>query len=249
MKIRQFWRDLHGYKYDISDKSNPVLVWQIEMPIEIRSITLTDENELFVGVQEPDADYIHLLDLDTGETLWKSSTAYEMTGSLGDVSYEGWIRAAKADAKYLYTISHQTIQAYSKDTGQRVWITDWLWDECPGDGVVIVEDMEMSEDSLFISPDDGSCVLSISKKNGAVNWSRSSSISPDNYYTFGGKPAYHNGVVYASNGVLWAFDAKTGEVLSITNNLDAFSLSTWVQYAADKIIVWGTRITAYKPVR
>lgn len=66
--------------------------------------------------------------------------------------------------------------------------------------------------------------------------------------TFGGRPVYHNGVLYASNGHLWAFDGDTGEVLSFTPEWN-YALYTHLHIYKGDVVTWGGNLTVYKAIR
>jgi outer membrane protein assembly factor BamB len=225
------------YSFDISNPEKPVLNWRLQAPKWLTDIVL-DEGWLYVGVQiSENAPSVFKLNPKDGSTVW-SATTYADT-----VQYPHFVEAMAIRGDKLFVSASSTMQAFDKNTGKRIWISEplpcgWLGF---GDSWVL----ELDDKSIYATV--GSCVYSIAQADGKVNWIMSA-VDTDANFTFSDKPTLYNGVVYAANGYLWAIDAETGKVLGMSR-ADNDSQGSYIHVYKNQIIVWGKNLYAYKPIR
>jgi len=136
---------------------------------------------------------------------------------------------------------------FDRGTGEELWSTSL--DTC-SDGAGFANALEVGDGKVFISPSSGSCLFAVDLTTGKEVWTvETGEVGPDGAISIGGKPLYHNGVVYTSVERLWALDARTGRVLSFASQKAYNTTDTVIHYANGEILVWGDELTAYKPVR
>jgi outer membrane protein assembly factor BamB len=228
------------FAYDVSDLRQPKLLWEREFIARLSSLAVDEQGGVYVGLAlYTGLDVVQSINPNNGQTIWSNDAVQpEYPTTLVVVG----------DKVITAILGSYTIQAFDRTTGEALYVSEDLSVLCP-DGQGTIKNFEVAEGSLYVSPESGTCVYAINADTGKVLWTHTSQIDPNTNFTYGGKPKYVNGVVYASNSALWALDAKTGEVLSISSNRDDDALFTNVQYANGEILVWGKNLTAYKPIR
>ena len=234
----------HLYAYDLTDPVNPSLVWKISYDYDFKTMTVDNEGNLFVSMattKDLDVALKQLNPVD-GSVIWQASTRTEEESVLQRSAY-----TLEVDGGKLFAIAFGTVQAFSKETGERLWVSELL--RCSSDGIQSIYAMELAEGNAYIAPAGGSCVFGVDLTDGNILWMHNAKVVPSAWFSYGGKPKYYNGVVYATNSYLWALDAQTGEVLSLSKIQDRLATQTYIQEYNGEILVWGEKLRAYKPVR
>jgi outer membrane protein assembly factor BamB len=234
------------FAYDISNPREPKLLWEQEVAKALTALAVDEKGTIYVGIALGNGNgSLQSLDPQNGEPVWEADTS--LTADPNDAGTPSAI--ITLGEKVITGIDKSfTIQAFNRITGNRLYASESLEDLCP-DGQGSVDFIEVGDSDVFVSPDAGTCVYGINGETGEVLWTHSAGIDPTTDFTYGGRPKYVNGVVYASNSALWALDAQTGKVLSISSNRDEDAIFTNVQFANGQILVWGKNLTAYKPIR
>lgn len=232
------------YALDVREAVNPKLLWTKTYP-ETRtwSMQATDEGHLLVGLdgRRNKSDFNLVKLSKSGETLWQIR-ADEVPNILPD-----WYIAPnyiEIENNHIYVASLERMQSFDLATGKQQWVSPDFTKAC-NDSSNRIDDFLIHEDSIYLSPTVGSCIFSIDKLTGKLNWTLSS--REDTFATFGGEPAIKNGVVYVSDGFLWAIDAKTGKKLARSSDFDRGSHGAFIKATDDAILVWGSRLRSFKP--
>lgn len=105
------------------------------------------------------------------------------------------------------------------------------------------------DEVLYGSPAGDHCLFAIDLKTGRKLWDFKAPQSG----TFDNKPVVVNGVVYASNGRVYAVDAKDGQLLAASEVYDRslqFERGN-IHYdpPRNQLIMWGEKIYSFKPIR
>lgn len=140
-----------------------------------------------------------------------------------------------------------SVQAFEAATGKHLWTAPL--DGC-SDDAGFVDALAVGGGMVFASPSLGSCLYAVDLATGRGAWTfQTGLVGSDGAISIGGRPLYHNGVVYTSVERLWALDAATGKVISSASQPAYNTTDTAVHYANGEILVWSDDLTAYKPVR
>ena len=231
------------HAYDLTEPASPSLVWKISYDYNFKAVAVDETGNLFVSMATTkDLDVaLKRLDPADGSVIWQTSTRTEK------VNEQLAAYALEVEGEKLFAAALGTLQAFNKETGERLWVSDPL--VCTSDGIQVVSAIELAQDTAYLAPRGGSCVFAIDLADGSMLWMHNAKVVPGAWFTYGGKPKYYNGVVYATNSFLWALDAKTGKVLSLSNIQDRLAQFTYIEEYGGEILVWGERLRAYKPVR
>jgi outer membrane protein assembly factor BamB len=206
----------------------------------IDRLLVKDADHLYVTVRDT-ASRLLLLD-GSGTERWSRQLAPDgQTFALG-----------AAMGLYRDTIIIQAgtagLQAYRQADGSKAWASFPSIDVCPSGRSPVAFRMTIGADRVFLGHFGGDCVLSFRADTGAPAWI----FDAPNKVTFDTEPLYLNGVVYATNGRLWALDAETGRALAA--GPDDLQDNTGAPLAYDaprnQIVTWGgTGVFAYTPLR
>lgn len=119
---------------------------------------------------------------------------------------------------------------------------------CPsGGGTTFYRSVSVEDNLVMLSPSGDNCISGWDARTGERKWVLDAKVN-----TFDNRPLLLNGVVYASNTFLWAWDAETGEVLGRSGRLlKAQGLPGTVKYHAkrNQLLIWADQIWAFKPLR
>jgi outer membrane protein assembly factor BamB len=206
----------------------------------IDGLLVQDQDHLYVTVRDT-ASRLLLLD-GTGTERWSRQLAPEgQTAALG-----------AAMGLYKDTIIVQAgtagLQAYRQADGSKAWASFPSIDVCPSGASPLAFRMAIGQDRVFLGHFGGHCVLSFRADTGAPAWI----FDAPNRVTFDTEPLYLNGVVYATNGRLWALDAETGRALAAGPDDLQDNTGAPLSYDAprNQIVTWGgTGVFAYTPLR
>jgi outer membrane protein assembly factor BamB len=232
--------------YDISQPETPKQLWVSDL----NSKSVFDfavDGDLYVTTLNLQGDSLFRISAEDGSIIWKARNNYpngngylygEYSGAQGITTFENKVIVG----------SSQTIQAFDKNTGKRIWLSPEL--QCRG-GVPggYAAKLEVGGGKVYAQYNSMDCVHAINLSDGSVSWVVSAGDYPGLGGGFSGKALYHNGVVYSANGRLYAIEASSGKVLSISRNLDRYAHETTPQLIDGEIVIWGLDITAYKPLR
>ena len=232
------------YAYDVSAPDRPTLLWQQVFETRLWALNLDDEGkQLYVGVAKYQGkSNLQAVDPEDGHVVWTADTTYTDLQTFAQAP-----TAISVEAGRVIAAVETSVQAFDETTGERLYVSELL-ETCP-DGPGTVTSLELGEGKVFVSPSSGTCVYGINLADGTLAWTHSARRDEDTSFTYGGRPVYVNGVVYASNSALWALDAKTGEVLSLAGKRDNDATNTYLHYVNGEVLVWGDDLTAYKPLR
>ncbi len=231
------------YAYDVSVPDKPVELWRRTFEARISSLAVDEAYVYIGGVSERAEANILKLSVNDGQNLWQG----DLQGFGRDRPFAQLLTVAGEQLlAYAFELSG-TIQAFDRQTGKRLWTASL--DNCR-DSAGFASSLEIGDGLAFISPSTGSCLYAVDLSNGKGAWTfQTGSVGPDGAISIGGKPLYHNGVIYTSVERLWALDAETGKVLSFAGQPAYNTTDTTIHYANGEILVWGDDLTAYKPVR
>jgi outer membrane protein assembly factor BamB len=227
------------YAFDISDPETPNVKWAMKFAWRLNDITVDEQGYIYLAIQEnANKDATFKIDPNTRNILWSANT---FTPSIG---YTMDPKAIALNGQQLIVSTGTTVQAFNTQTGTHLWMTKELF--C-GQAPQAAWHLEPGEDAVFFTA--GSCVKAVNSTTGQVIWEFDSDTANQGLgNTFGDKALYHNGVVYAYNGTLWALDAPTGEVLSKQEDKDSTSNFSSVHLYNNQILIWNKYLTAYKPI-
>lgn len=225
------------YAFDISEPDKLTLLWSTELDYATSSLS-ADATGVYAGLfDHPESLDVVRLDAATGEVVWTAS-------SYTDTVYEARTPASLAlKDNALFVNTANTMQAFDTETGERLWLSEPL--SCETDGPYPGYVQTLDDKDIYFTI--GACVMSVSQKDGKINWIMSA-LDSSKRFTFSAQPLLHNGVLYTVNGYLWAIEADTGKVLSRSQKSDP-SQFAYIHEYNNQIIVWGGNLLAYKPVR
>lgn len=231
------------YALDVREVVNPQLLWtKTYNGARTWSMQATNEGHLLLGLANK-SDGLNLFKVDsrTGETVWAIQANKDKT-----VFPEFYIAPdyIEIENTSVYVTSSDKMQSFDLATGKQNWVSPNLTKAC-NDSSGQMDDFLIHEDSIYVSPTSGSCIFSIHKLTGKLNWTLST--REDTFATLGGEPAIKDGVVYISDGFLWAIDAKTGKKLARSSDFDRGSHGAYIKATNNAILVWGSRLRSFKP--
>ena len=140
------------------------------------------------------------------------------------------------------------LQAYKLETGAKAWADFPNTDICPGGHSISTANLTIAADKIYMGPSGGTCVQAYQADTGKLAWV----FNASNDVTFNTKPLYLNGVVYASNNILWALDAETGKALAQAPDEVGDNTGSPLAYdpVDNQILHWGTTgVFAYRPLK
>ncbi|GAA5533652.1 PQQ-binding-like beta-propeller repeat protein [Deinococcus aluminii] len=139
-----------------------------------------------------------------------------------------------------------TVTAYQNDGTERWKNPDII---CPGGVTTILSHIVLHDDLAIISPFGDQCYTVLDLNTGAKRFV----FSPPVGGSFGQIPAIVNGVMYATNGFLWAVDLKDGTVLGRSKTaLDYAQGKTGTvifDQPRNQLLVWAGKLNAFTPLR
>lgn len=230
------------YALDISDIGNPKSLWNKTFPENlIWDMDISPDGSLLVSLRDGDINFIKLVGK-TGEVLWQVGSREKPYHLYKTIDH------LEVDNDYIYATNFDKLQSYNLTTGEKRWLSPNLTEACQDNSGQIL-DFLIVDNIIYATPTSGSCVFAIYKDTGALKWTLSSRVDENAFYTFGGKPALRNGVLYVANGYLWAIDAETGEKITRHNSLDYYSQGAYIQATDSQVLVWGTELRSYALLR
>ena len=232
------------YKFRTADllRSDAQPVWTRSYPgYSLASLLVPDEDHIVVSVNAEVSRSMVALNgqgqqrwtVDVAPATQTVSSAYILS------SYKDLVIAHAGAAG---------LQAYKLETGVKAWADFPNTDICPGGHSISTSNLTIAADKIYMGPSGGTCVQAYQADTGKLAWV----FNAPNDVTFDTKPLYLNGVVYASNNVLWALDAETGKALAQAP--DEVGDNTGMPLAYDpvdnQLLHWGsTGVFAYRPLR
>lgn len=230
------------YAMDISDATNPQPLWNKTFSKNIIwDMSSSPDGSLLVSLRDGDINFVKLAGK-TGEILWQVSSVEEPKHLYRTIDH------IEVDGGYIYTSNHDKLQSYDLATGEKRWLSPNFTEACQ-DNSGGTDDFLIVGDIIYATPSSGSCVFAIYKDTGKLKWTLSSRVDANAFYTFGGKPALRNGVLYVANGYLWAIDAETGKKITRHDSLDYYSQGAYIQATDSQVLVWGTELRSYALLR
>ena len=230
------------YVYDVSNPMEPALLWQSEQPKMLSSVNVDESGDVYITLFAGDyEDSVFKLAGDDGRELWRSGTHDSSIDSLYTGTYAEIVSGrlvVEAQSRYI---------AYNLQTGQKEWISDPLI--CDDAGYQNTYSFLAVDGTIYRNSGGGSCILAMDASKGKLLWTFNTSETPSSL-TFGGRPALHEGNLYASNGRLFTLDAATGELVSFSPDERArYSDLTHVHIYEGQVVVWGQNLTLFEPVQ
>jgi outer membrane protein assembly factor BamB len=240
-------------KYEISDPKNPQEIWRKTFDHNVDSLVV-DDIHVYTGRYQfsnyADADTITTLNSNDGSIAWKSTTNQPDVYPELPVFLPNWSSTRQfslfEDTLLVMTYAGD-LQAFSKSTGKRLWVTANIHKTtkgCYATGKYILQD-----GVIYLSSESDSCVFALNAKDGSLKWIFDAHTYSGKNSTFGGKPAVYHGVVYAANSWLWALDATTGEPISVSSVQDGAATFQNVQVVNGEVIIRGSNLTAFKTIQ
>lgn len=230
------------YALDITDIQQPKPLWHKEYPKDIIwEMSVSHDGALLVALRDGDINLIKLSA--TGEQLWAVDSHEEPRHLYKTIDH------IETDGNYIYTTIFDKLQSFDLVTGEKRWLSPNLTEACGGNTSGQIDDFLMVDAIIYATPTSGSCVFAIHKNTGELKWTLSSRVDRNAYFTFGGEPALHNGVLYVANGYLWAIDAETGEKITRHDSLDYRSQGAYIKIVDEQVLVWGTELRSYALLR
>lgn len=231
------------YKYNRADllkpDAQPVWTKKYEQ-FNLASFYARDDDHIFVA---PNDGSFQIFSLDgNGQQRWMTQTSQNKDLIVGQ-SF-----TMKTYKNSLIIEAGTTgLMALDMDTGKMLWDKPASLNVCPMTGTTSFQ-ITIADDKILVGPWAGSCVQAYDASTGKLDWV----FASPNQATFDTMPLYHNGVVYATNSVLYALDATTGKLLAQGNEfLDSNTGAPLVyDLSHDEILQWGlTGLFAYKPIK
>lgn len=139
------------------------------------------------------------------------------------------------------------LMALDMDTGKMVWDKPASINVCPLTGTTSNQ-ITIADDKIFVGPWAGSCLQAYHADTGKLAWV----FESPNRITFNTTPLYHNGVIYATNSIMFALDANTGKLLAQGDQYLNENVGTPIVYdpVRNEILQWGlTGLFAYKLIK
>lgn len=208
---------------------------------QIAALQVADAEHLYVSSWSDSESRVYALG-GGGQTLWQQ-----------DVVLPGWARGganvmALSGQQLVVQASSAGLQSFDTQTGKRTWKAPVQIDVCPSGPSPYAQEMTIGGGRVYLGHSGGSCVLAFSLATGALDWV----FDAPNQSTFDTQPLYLNGVVYATNGRLWALDAATGKQLAVAQEDQGANSGTPLSYdpVGRQLISWGQKgLYAYRPLR
>jgi hypothetical protein len=234
---------------DLISSSSPKPIWYSERDLDVGtfdSVTFDQiSGDLFYTsrVQYPGNVYadafITRLDYDGKEV----SKFKVLTNLLTPSAY---LSLAIKD-KYLYTLGGGKLQLRKYDfQNHLVWETPGYI--CPGGSTPIPSSLIRYNNTLLVMPLGDTCFSAWNTETGEMRWN----FQSPNKFSFVNTPLLLNNVLYAANQYMWALDFDTGKILAVSEKNNSTQGETGTpQYdaASNQIILWGTELQFYKPLK
>lgn len=230
------------YVYDVSNPVEPTLLWQSEQPKILSGVDVDERGDVYITLFAGDyEDSVFKLSGDDGRELWRSGTYHPGIDSLYTGTYAEIVLGrlvVEARSRYI---------AYDLQTGQKAWISDPLI--CDDAGYQNAYAFLIENGTIYRNSGGGSCILAADASNGKLLWTFNTSETSAPY-SFGGRPAFHEGNLYATNGRLFTLNAFTGELVSLSSDERTIhSAGSYIYTYKDQIVVWGQNLTLFEPVQ
>jgi outer membrane protein assembly factor BamB len=236
--------------YNAENPSKPTLLWKKEL--NIAAMTVSEDGMVYVGrwiKSGLGAPQVFAYDQD-GKELWSTTLDNPDEPEQG-IYPKGMI----VYGDYLVISTTVTgLVGLDRKTGKRLWFTPRLTEKtglsenCEG-GSVGATELELGDGLVYANSTSGTCVYAINPADGKVAWFFRGELGNNTTITFGGKPKYHNGVLYAYNGYLYALDGKTGQVLAASKKYGGGATRYYPVYWNNQIIVVSDYIYSFETIR
>lgn len=214
--------------------------WVKTFPGREVSLSVDNQDWMFIGDQSGQLEAID----QNGQTKW--------TYTRNTQDFMGWIMASHlAQEKLIVHTSDGRMMSLDKQTGQSLWNKYSSIEVCDG-GAGFTRYAAIQDELIYIAPFGDSCVIAFDIQKGHNVWIYK---PPQDFrWSFSTKPIYVNGVVYASNGKLWALDGKTGQVLDGLDNLNgklhkSFGIPLVYHPKMHRIYYWNRAMRIINPIR
>lgn len=177
-----------------------------------------------------------------GQEIWRKtlySTNTTEVPRLGVINVKG-------DSIFVHLQGTPILTAYNQD-GNEIWQNENII--CPGGATDILSDLISQDGMVIVSPFGDRCYTILDAKTGVTRFV----FSPPVGGSFGQIPTFVDGVMYATNGFLWAVDTKDGRTLArSTTDLPYAQAETGTVIfdpVNQQLLVWGGQLSAFKPIR
>ena len=217
----------------------PVIRWHktYDPLYGLRTTVTDDDGNVYVADQRSRVQSF----TPAGNLRWEVST-----GSLSEPATVSAMRAANGHL-YIDAVG-KGLQSLDLKTGQLLWNKYTSTDMCPGGGSGNTTNLIVSAGKVMFGSVGGSCIQAFNETDGALAWA----FKSPNDVTFSSEPVEVRGVVYATNGPLWAIDAATGKGLAASDSITDATGGARIVYdqETDQLVQWtGFQIDVFKPIR
>ncbi|UQN10591.1 PQQ-binding-like beta-propeller repeat protein [Deinococcus sp. QL22] len=182
------------------------------------------------------------LDALTGQENWRKTL---FATQAGDTPHLGVVQSGRGSI-VVHVQGTSVVTAYTQ-SGTELWKNTSIL--CPGGATNILSHLIVRDDVVVVSPLGDRCYTALEASTGATRFV----FSPPLGGSFGQVPSFVNGVMYATNGFLWAVDTEDGSILgrSTTELPYAQGKTGTVIFDAPRqqLLVWGGKLSAFRPVR
>lgn len=133
--------------------------------------------------------------------------------------------------------------------GRQVWKADSVI--CPNGSSTGFLEMHTDGQLAYPVPDGDACQSAYDLRDGSLKWT----FYPprENSATFANTPIFVRGVMYMTNGYLFAVDTGTGKLLARSqphlSGSQGMGGSPLYDPVNDQVLVWGDDLVAFKPIR
>lgn len=243
------------YKYAVADlgKAGAQPLWYKTFGgPAVSSLLVQDENRIYIGesyIDDNVKDHFETVDFlialnGNGNVQWKTNT--KITGVAGGMvaSMGIYKDTVVADLEGNY----MGLQAFRQSDGQPIWAKPTITDACKAGTSSFSLRMTIAADHVYLGNSGGVCVLALHADTGQLAWTFNAPYDQ----TFDNKPLFHHGVIYATNGRMWALDAFTGKPLAVGAVDTDMNSGAPLAYdpVEDQILQWGpTGVHAFKPLK
>ncbi|MFC4455292.1 PQQ-binding-like beta-propeller repeat protein [Deinococcus sonorensis] len=235
------------YAYDVASLSTdtPVLRWQKKInsaptsSIQIMGLEADPDGNLYIGTFANEV----ISYTSTGTQRWKVSTT--TSPYYGHAPF-----SLVLDAGRLFVESQdEGLQAYDLATGKTLWDKPAdLLKACPGAPTSTATYLVAGGGKVYAGLFGGDCLPAYNESDGSLAWS----FTPNYRQTFLSRPTYVNGVLYATNGRVYAIETASGKLLAQGTEDIPASAGTYLPYdpVQGEVYVWGGQtLYAYKALR
>jgi outer membrane protein assembly factor BamB len=236
------------FTYDITQKETPKFLWRKTFFNSVLHLHIS-ENTLLVTLNVKSKENLLKLDIDNGQVLWAKKIVHPEGEQIHPATPEMVI---KKDNMVYFSMNLQLgVRALNFDTGEEIWRSEPVPNAlCSlGDQGSLGSQIIVAEDNIILISGLSRCVFAFQRNTGKIAWVLNSKVDPTNNYSFCGRAVYKNGIVYASNGVLWAVENSSGKVLGLNPEPQALTQCTALMEWENLILAWGRQLVAYKAIR